>query len=212
MAKLRLSRIDDLLRPEHSRLEQHDICVYVWEYTPNKGYAFSADNSLILNFKKGMDRRGCSDWKYKEQAIARVAEIFQELLPQKFLAATTLVPIPPSRARDDQGYDDRMVRALRKLEPRRDVDVRELIFQHESIEPAHSSRSRPGQDDIYHNYRVDETLAEPRPREIALFDDVLTTGAHFKASQRILEEHYPGVRVVGVFIARRVFEEVDFDI
>lgn len=211
MAKLRLSKIDDLLRPEYGRLESHDRCYYVWEYTRKKGYDFSVGNDLILNFKKSMDRSGCSDWTYKEQAIARVAETFQELLPKEFLTTTTLVPIPPSRAKDDQGYDDRMVRVLRKLEPTGDVDVRELILQHESIEPAHRSRSRPSQDDIYHNYRLDETLAEPRPHEIALFDDVLTTGAHFKASQRILEEHYPGVRVVGVFIARRVFEDGDFD-
>lgn len=211
MAKLRLSKIDDLLRSEHCHLEQNDICVYVWEYTPKKGYGFSADNSLILNFKKGMDRKGRSDWKYKEQAIVQVAQTFQDLLPKEFLTTTTLVPIPPSRAKDEQGYDDRMLRVLRKLQPKKDLDIRELIFQHESIESAHSSLYRPSPEEIYDNYRIDEEITEPRPQRIALFDDVLTTGAHFKASQKILEEHYPGVRVGGVFIARRVFEEVDFD-
>ena len=175
-----------------------------------KGYTFSADNSLILNFKKEMDRKGCPDWKYKEQAILRVAQTFQDLLPQDFLTTATLVPIPPHLAKDDPEYDDRMSRALRKLQPKKDVDVRELIFQHESIGSAHSSKYRPSREEIYANYRIDEEIAAPRPQRIALFDDVLTTGAHFKASQQILEERYPGVSVVGIFVARRVFEGLEF--
>jgi hypoxanthine-guanine phosphoribosyltransferase len=39
---------------------------------------------------------------------------------------------------------------------------------------------------------------------LVVVDDVLTTGAHFKAMQRILNERFPDVSLIGVFVARRV--------
>jgi predicted amidophosphoribosyltransferase len=44
-----------------------------------------------------------------------------------------------------------------------------------------------------------------------LFDDVLTTGAHFRAASAALQQSFPGVKIIGLFIARRVPEAVDFD-
>jgi len=38
---------------------------------------------------------------------------------------------------------------------------------------------------------------------IFLFDDLLTTGAHYIATTRKLRDIFPGVRIVGNFIARR---------
>lgn len=51
----------------------------------------------------------------------------------------------------------------------------------------------------------------PTPSHIAICDDVLTTGAHFKAAQDILSEAFPGIQIVGCFIARRVPEAVDIE-
>ena len=56
------------------------------------------------------------------------------------------------------------------------------------------------------------TPFHPAPRKIALFDDVLTDGAYFKATQAVLKKRYPGIITTGVLIARRVYtntEEVD---
>lgn len=53
-------------------------------------------------------------------------------------------------------------------------------------------------------YEVDEGLAEPAPETITLFDDLLRSGAHFKAAQRVLAGRFPGVAMVGVFLARVV--------
>ncbi len=60
-------------------------------------------------------------------------------------------------------------------------------------------------------YRIDEQVAEPTPTALVVVDDVLTTGAHFKAAQSVLAERFPGVSVFGLFVARRVPEAVDFD-
>jgi len=40
---------------------------------------------------------------------------------------------------------------------------------------------------------------------------VLTTGAHFGAASNVLQRTSPGVRVIGVFIARRVPEAADVE-
>jgi predicted amidophosphoribosyltransferase len=45
---------------------------------------------------------------------------------------------------------------------------------------------------------------------IGLFDDVLTTGAHFRAAAAALRQSLSDVRIVGFFIARRVPEAADF--
>jgi predicted amidophosphoribosyltransferase len=57
---------------------------------------------------------------------------------------------------------------------------------------------------LYNNYTIADELVDPVPSLIAVVDDVLTTGAHFKAMKRILIETFPDVSVVGVFLARRV--------
>jgi predicted amidophosphoribosyltransferase len=40
--------------------------------------------------------------------------------------------------------------------------------------------------------------------QIALFDDVLTSGKHYKCCQRRLREALPSTPIAGVFLARRV--------
>ena len=125
-----------------------------------------------------------------------------------WLCRSTLVPIPPSKCRDDPLYDDRILSVLQLLNPELDLDIREPVIQRESMEAAHESESRPLPGDIAENYKIDEDLVEPAPVRLAVFDDLLTTGGHFKAMQSVLEERFPGVPVTGIFLdrgARRSF-------
>ena len=41
---------------------------------------------------------------------------------------------------------------------------------------------------------------------VAVVDDLLTTGAHFRAVATVLSARFPDIDVVGLFIARRVPE------
>ena len=60
-------------------------------------------------------------------------------------------------------------------------------------------------------YRLDEALTEPIPRCVALVDDLLTTGAHFRAAKSILSTRFPDVAIIGLFIARRAPDTVDLE-
>jgi hypothetical protein len=196
-----LTKIDDLNRPDHYRLDRTDECYFIGEYTAGRGYLHSATNQLILNLKKSVDRRGLPEWGYKERDILRAAATLRASLNPEFLAVATFVPVPPSRIVGDPLYDDRMTQVLRALGPA--ADVRELVRQIETMQDAHSAEHRPGPDALYENYYIDTAVAEPAPTVIAIVDDVLTTGAHFKAMYRILAETL-AVPIIGIFLARRV--------
>ena len=197
-----LTKLDELYLYHHWRLDPTDECYFGGEYTAGQGYAHSATNQLILNLKKKMERRGLPDWGYKARAIHQAAaELGGSLVPQ-YLASATFIPIPPSKVFGDPEYDDRMTQVVRLLGA--GVDARELVVQVESMHDAHTAENRPGPEVLYKNYRIAGAFSHPAPTQIAIVDDVLTTGAHFKAMRRILNERFPEARIVGIFVARRV--------
>jgi hypothetical protein len=53
--------------------------------------------------------------------------------------------------------------------------------------------------------------SQPAPTGIALCDDVLTSGAHYRAALSVMQQAFPGVRIIGLFIAPRVPEAMDFE-
>ena len=214
----RLTEIDDLIRPDHWHLTDADVCYFIGEYTASRGYSHSNTNQLILNFKKKMNRRGRPEWCYKEQAIQMAAAAFRRALSPKDLDRLAFVPIPPSKAKGDPLYDDRLTRMLCAIRPVPSLDVRELIVQTVSTDAVHARDVRPDPEAIEALYRIDETFTEPAPGIIAVVDDMLTTGAHFRAAKSVLSAHFPRASIIGLFIARRVpntaaiedFDDVDF--
>jgi len=206
----RLTEIDDLTRPDHSWLTSADRCLFLGEYTARKGFSFSATNQVILNFKKSVERRGRPEWQHKERTITEVGHAFGAAIKAEWLAGVTLVPIPPSKAKTDPLYDDRMLRMLRAIPVAQPLDIRELIIQRQSMTAAHDADVRPTPDNIAAGYQIDEQLAQRAPTVIALFDDVMTTGAHYVAARRVLSGRFTQATIIGFFIARRVPETTDF--
>ena len=64
----RLTKIDDLTRPDHAHLTADDACYFIGEYTARQGYSYSPTNNLILNFKKSVDRRHRREWHFAAAA------------------------------------------------------------------------------------------------------------------------------------------------
>ena len=201
----RLTKVDALIRQDHWHLTDADACCFIGEYTASQKYPYGVTNKLIWNFKKTMDRRGQPEWHYKDQAIQTAAAAFRRALASKDLDRLTFVPIPPSKAKGHLLYDDRLTRMLGAIRPKPPLDIRELVVQTESTDAVHvGDVVRPAPEEIQALYRIDETLTEPAPDTIAVVDDILTTGAHFRAAKSVLSTHFPETSIIGLFIARTV--------
>lgn len=199
----RLTAFDDLTRADHWCLRPPDVCHFIGEYTAREGYAYSATNSLILDFKMPVLNAGLPAWRNKEAAIVAAAAALRQAMHPNVLDQLVFVPVPPSQAKGDAGYDDRLVRMLRVVRPGRPLDVRELLVQTRTMEPSHRRTAWPQAAEIAMRYRIDETVAAPEPGVVAVVDDLLTSGAHSRAAKRVLTRRFPGVEVMGVFLARR---------
>jgi len=196
-------KIDDLVIDDHHYLDENDVCYYIGEYSAKKGYSYSETNSLILNFKKSVDKQNTPQWQYKKHAIKKAADIFlHNFNPQ---AQVTFVPIPPSKSKLDPLYDDRIVRMLNLVcLSMTSSDVRELVVLKESTQAAHEcANNRPPPEELIANYCIDDKLINPPPKSIFIVDDVLTTGCHYKAVKQMLTQAFDSVPIYGIFIARR---------
>ena len=201
--------IDEWIREDHYYLSASDKCYCLGEYTARRGYSYSPTNNLIYNFKKSMDRRDLPEWFYKELAIQTIARAFEQTFEGRQLDEFTFVPIPPSKAKSDPMYDDRLVRMLSSITKAGTLDIREIVSQRESVEPAHSREVRQTPEQIAELYETDRSMVSPTPTTLAIVDDVLTTGAHFRAAATALSALFPNVPMVGLFVARRVPEGID---
>ncbi|MCA0393129.1 MAG: hypothetical protein LCH70_03245 [Proteobacteria bacterium] len=203
----KLTQIDDLTRSDHWYLEEGDSCLFFGEYTAHKGYDHSHCNQLIVNLKHPPAYRLAKPYVYRHKikAINEIAAALVAAIQDEHIANLTFVPIPPSKAKSDPAYDARCTEILRRManHTTRNIDVRELVIQTESTAPSHESDNRLKQEDLIPIYQIDEALTAPPPRELVIFDDMLTTGSHFKAMQHVLSQRFPGVPIHGIFVARR---------
>lgn len=87
-----------------------------------------------------------------------------------------------------------------------DIDIRDLILQKESTQSVHSSDEKRNPDKIADNYEINESQSKDVKKCIVIFDDILTTGAHYKAAESVLSKKFPNNQIKGLFIARRVFD------
>lgn len=186
-----------------------DKVYYLFEYTSGRNYTFGATNNLISNLKKKPSRKGQPDYKYKLQGMRECGRLLSEAINHSWLQSATLVPVQPSKAHDHPDYDDRMAKICNKIPADFSLDVRELVVQTESTDAAHESHVRPSVEDLLEIYEIDEDLALPAPQRIAIIDDVLTAGTHYRAMHTVLAARFPNSQIVGMFIARRVFPEND---
>jgi len=206
-------KIDDLARGLHSLLRPDDKCFYLIERTSKRGDSFTNANSIVANIKKKPGIASPRELEYKERDIKRCSRAMQASTPKLWKETATFVPVPPSKALGHPQYDDRMERICRGIQP--DVDVRTLIRQDVSLQSSHErpSGNRITFDELLQHYSIDESQIDPEPERIAIVDDVLTAGTHFRAMHTRLLGRFPDAAVIGLFIARRIFpddEQTDY--
>lgn len=207
---IRLSLIDDSNRHTHSHLRADDVCYYLFEYTSHRDFSFSATNRLIINLKKKPSRSNQNEMWYKRKAIEQCAQTLRTTLNPRWLKAATLVPIPGSKTAGDPDFDDRMTQVCRGI-ANPAPDVREIVTQRASTRSSHEAGddARITVPALLNLYDVNEALCAPTPEAIAIVDDVLTAGTHFRAMHTKLAARFPNVPILGLFIARRVFAPGD---
>jgi hypothetical protein len=130
--EVRFRKVDETTRQDHYYLQPDDECYFLYEYTAHAGWQH-ATNQLIFNLKKKL---GAGGYHYKAPAIARCAAEFTPAINDAWLASAAFVPVPPSKAKGDPLYDDRMVQVCRKLNAPKGVNVREVIEQITSTDPS----------------------------------------------------------------------------
>ena len=212
----RLTVVGPLERPDHHYLPEQAKCYFWGEYTPyehtdGKRWNFSPTNQLISNLKKKMDRAGTPEWGYKQDAIARVARSFSQMWQWRNIIEkhrVMLVPIPPAKARGDPMFDPRVNEILLAIGQNLGVqlDIRDCLSFSGQYGASHEAADRPSPDQLYDDLTLDVATGRPaeQPGAIFVFDDMLTSGAHYVAVMRRLTEYFPGVQMVGNFVARRI--------
>jgi predicted amidophosphoribosyltransferase len=194
----RLTKIDALTRADHHLLREEDECFFLGEYavrrrdSTQKPYSFGAINQLIYNFKIPVSKKSTERWKYKERDIPTAARALHNALKHSDLSEMTFVPVPPSKAKSDPLYDDRMLRMLSELSRLTksshgyELDMRELVTQAFSGVAAHESDTRPSPSELAAGYSIEGHLLLGVKAKVVICDDVLTTGSHFRAMCHVL--------------------------
>lgn len=151
-----------------------------------------------------MDRKDFPEWYYKEQAILKIAFWIVSTPSWAKLKSATWVPMPPSKIKSDPHYDNRLLRVLLKMqEIEKSLDIRELILTKSNREAAHNPGAvRPKVQDHIENFILNSALKNPPPEAIILFDDIITSGSHFKAAKTMIKNAFPEIPAIGLFVAR----------
>ena len=210
MLPKRLTGIDESNVEPHWHLSADDPCYFLGEYYGNESYKGGPTNQLIFNFKTkpSVARANPNRARYKARAIRTIAAVIRQVISRENAELFTWVPIPTSKTSDHPDYDTRLVDTLNLAFRHYDVDIRPMLQQSRSTDADHESERRLTIEELSEVIETNPDCSmSPEPDEIILFDDLVTTGKHFKCCENLLRELFPQTPIIGVFAARRIFRE-----
>jgi predicted amidophosphoribosyltransferase len=199
--------LDEQGRVDHPYLCASDRCWALSEYLAGTGRRGGSINRMIVALKQSPSDAALDPIRRrrKQRAIQAAADLLRSQVCRKRAESMTWIPIPPSRATVDRNFDNRLLQVLRVAFDDYDADIRSVLSQVVSTASDHLSVRRCGVEELYRGLRVNREALYSRPlrSSLVLFDDVLTTGKHFRCCERRLHEWLPDARIDGLFIARR---------
>ena len=181
-------------------VKDDDFCIYAREYITRKGYKGGQTNSDILNFKKSPSKTGK---KYRTKAIEKFRKDVEQLFIKTENIIKTIMAIPSSKAKSDPEYDHRfenLFEELKKSIP--DLIIEWPIEVKQTVEASRRSEKRPSPEHIKQNYVWRGFNRKLIPKRLFVFDDVLISGSHFRATSDFLRENNYKGQIIGVFWAR----------
>lgn len=202
--------IDEFAKQDHSFLDTDDSVYYIKEYYPGVGFS-GEGNSLILNLKKSMEARDSDQWQHKGKAILHVATLIAKEMDdsdETKEGKVYWIPVPPSKTRSDPLFDDRIYQILKcavDMTTSKRHFVADVFNQGLNRESFSASTNKRSITELVSNYSMsDIPNYNPDQDVIIIFDDVLTTGCHYKAVENVILRKYINADIRGVFIARRI--------
>lgn len=196
----------DLRFDRVNHLDDNDLCFYFIDYTDG-GYDKSKSNSKVLNFKKDIAYRDNKVvWGFRKREVEDFASKIHNVLKQNSDRDNfVLIPCPTSKPKSHSEFNDRLVCVMKFLKQKNSsYKICDCFDRTEVVKPAHHGGSRCVEE-------IKKTLfLSPPPHflskenSVILIDDVLTTGAHFKACQMMImsEWEIPQQKIIGLFLAK----------
>lgn len=188
-----LTPIEGSMLTDHHFLEPSDECYFLWDYCPAR--PDDPETKLIRDFKLPPGTRSRS----KAKAIQRAAVALSAAIPEPWRRQATFVPLPPSKTPSHPGYDARVIHLLRWVIP--GLDIQEILQA-----GTDSAALQKGISPLDRATNLVATIhGDPLSETIVLVDDVITSGAHFKAAVTALKGHVSqSQKVIGLFLARTI--------
>jgi hypothetical protein len=179
-------------------------CYYARDYTSGGGFGVSEANSLVLNFKKSIDRKLRPEWHYRTQAVRQFARELDTLIG----AGVAVTAIPSSALPTDPDYNGRFEdlfgewMALRAQAKRVALHIEQPFRRRHRVPALHAGKEHRDIGEVYQS--LEWIGFKNAPRKLVLVDDVITCGTHFKACQQLLAENC-SVEVYGAFWGRTIW-------
>lgn len=211
--KLKFITLEDVDKNNHSFLEKKDEILYLGEYHSGLGCEGAGCNSLIFNLKKTPDKINTVEWDYKQAAITTIAALITKLMEKNGTEVAKIywIPVPPSKIEEDPMFDDRVHEILKLAQEKctnKNNIVANVVKQTSNRAASATSRQTRNPNSLIANYEMDDiTDYNPETDIIIIFDDVLTTGCHFKAVKSLILGKYEDSNIIGIFVAKVVRQE-----
>ena len=185
--------------------ESDHKCYYFMEKL-SEGFSASDENQLIYNFKKPINRKGFSDWSYRNTALNRFIKDLCNIKIRK-KGYITVVPAPTSKTRTSKDWNDRIDKVVEGWsECNSNIKVEYAIDMIRSIPSSHQDGGTRNPEEIKKCLKFDGFKNEPS-EIIIIVDDVYTTGGHFKAFRDFILEKEPKIKdVIGLFWALHMWD------
>jgi len=182
-------------------LDETDTCYYALDYVSGGGFRAGDGNDLISNFQKPVSLKNTGQWKHKERAIEYIGAMVASALSD----GVHIAAMPTSKVEHDPEYDDRLIRALAAAKKRKPP-----LMVHRPIGRSASSAKAKSGSGSRNPAAIIQDLTwlgfdGAEPEWFFLFDDVITTGGHFKACVQLTAQHCPKVKVAGLFCAKTMW-------
>ena len=191
----------------HHHIKATDYCLCKREYVSGYGYKGGPTNQLILNFKKPPLKQKTFEWKYRKQAVIRFKKEIESLFKPDLKISITA--IPSSKHRSDPKYDRRFEDLFQELLKSRPSLKVEWPIEVIKTLPSSHQEGRRDPEPIKRNYTWKGFSQKSPPKRLCVFDDVLTTGAHFRAVSDFLRENDYEGQIIGVFWSRAILSKKD---